>query len=149
MLATNNAEALPKAGLKYESLLKQLTTFHLYLAPLNSLKYLPESHNTSEDIWTNHIKTTHISISEKVKLQDMAREIIREVIIVNVKESIKKINEAFKHTGFFSKDPYSVNANLEFELHLTANYAFMFQDYDEAINLYSKLYEKAKKVILI
>ena len=152
MLATNNAEALPKAGLKYESLLKQLSTFRLYLAPLNSLKYLPEPHNTSEDIWTKYTNTNknqsrHISISERVKLQDMTMEIIRDVIIANVKESIKKVNEVFKHVGFFSKDPFSVNANLEFELHLAANYAFMFQDYEEAINLYSKLCERGKKVI--
>lgn len=154
MLATNNAESLPKAGSKYESLLKRLPEFRLCLAPLNSLKYLPDSHTPSEDIWSEHAKNKgtvrgkYVSVSEKVKLQDMLLEIIRDVIIVNVRENVKEVNEAFKHTGlvFFNRDAFVANNDLEFELHVAANCAFMFQDYEEAANLYGKLYERAKKV---
>jgi len=151
MLAANTMELLPKAGTKYESLLKQLKDFHLYLAPLNSLK--GTSTSDTEDIWSiyinskvNIIRGKCVSTSERVKLQDMVREIVSEVIITNVKESIKGVKESLKHTGFFRKNPFTTNPKLQFDLHIAANSAFMLQDYQEAIYLYGILQERVKKV---
>lgn len=156
MLVANNAESLPKAGVKYEQLLKQLHDFHLYLAPLNSLKHTQDARNSLDDIWSPYIEIggeivrgRYVSMSERVKMQDMIIEIVRDLIIVRAKENIKEVKETLKQSGFglFRKDVFSTNHNLEFELHLAANCAFMLQDYEEAIVLYSKLHDRAKKVV--
>lgn len=136
-------------------MLKQFKNFHLYLLPLNSIKYLDGIKETLENIWNPYvdnndsIRGQYISISERAKLQDIAIKITRDIIITNVTTHINAIKEKFKRIGFgfFSKDPFSLESDLEWKVKLAGDFAFLFQQYNDATNFYGKLYDRLKKVI--
>jgi len=151
ILAPNDPELLAKAGVLYESIKKSISGFHLFLVPFNSLKYCPSSVKQS-DIWKFYMRLgcdksrgVYLSGSDRAKLEDIATQIIRFIIIPYATDLLKEVKKT-KISSLLELFEKKSGINSERKLRLSADLAFFLQNYNTAISLYQNILQRLTKV---